>query len=304
MPTIGRHHRGPRRDYQHACDVCGVNWLRSQLRRNANGVLVCPDDIGGRVETQLDRLRHPPFGIPIVGTTASSYNLDPSPAGTGTAPEPEETPSVTVSGSISNEANSGESAQTVGSIVGGDYSIAANHTALYVVLYRFGDLVGISGGPTWTQVIDWNPGGTGIAIFTATPSAAQISFTVTTTFGPDASLYASHVSVGLFTCSAAATIVQSGSVDSASATSATVTLVPFAHATNVAFGIVQQIGTSDGGTILPGAGFSTLADGSLGGGAIGRRYNIEASAAEDRTVDWTWASAKTRIAVALELQAT
>lgn len=55
MITIGRRHNGPRRDYQRVCDVCGVNWLRSKLRRVSDGFLVCPDDADGRWSKELDQ---------------------------------------------------------------------------------------------------------------------------------------------------------------------------------------------------------------------------------------------------------
>lgn len=55
MSTIGRTYHGPARNYAPTCDVCGVQWLRSEMKRNANGMLVCPDDQPGLVETELDR---------------------------------------------------------------------------------------------------------------------------------------------------------------------------------------------------------------------------------------------------------
>ncbi len=55
MTTIGRNYVGKPREYATACDICGVMYHRSDLRRNANGHLACPDDIEGRVERELDR---------------------------------------------------------------------------------------------------------------------------------------------------------------------------------------------------------------------------------------------------------
>jgi len=57
MMTIGRNHHGPLRDYQTACDVCGVNWLRSELKPTEDGRLLCPDDSDGMTEAELNRER-------------------------------------------------------------------------------------------------------------------------------------------------------------------------------------------------------------------------------------------------------
>lgn len=56
MPTIGRRHVGGR-DSQAPCDICGVNWLLSELRENAEGHWECPDDRGGRTGRELDDIR-------------------------------------------------------------------------------------------------------------------------------------------------------------------------------------------------------------------------------------------------------
>lgn len=37
------------------CDVCGVNWRRSQLRLREDGTLTCPDDTPGRDIVELQR---------------------------------------------------------------------------------------------------------------------------------------------------------------------------------------------------------------------------------------------------------
>lgn len=58
MRTISRHwpQTAPRGDYQAMCDYCGVQWRRSELRRDAAGKLACPDDQPGRDEVTLSRL--------------------------------------------------------------------------------------------------------------------------------------------------------------------------------------------------------------------------------------------------------
>jgi hypothetical protein len=53
VTTIGRHYTGRLPNYATTCDVCGVSWHRSDLRRTANGTLVCPDDSAGMVEQEL-----------------------------------------------------------------------------------------------------------------------------------------------------------------------------------------------------------------------------------------------------------
>jgi hypothetical protein len=57
MRTIGRFWPTERTngDYQCMCDICGVHWRRSQLRRDGAGRLVCPDELPGRDEVTLDR---------------------------------------------------------------------------------------------------------------------------------------------------------------------------------------------------------------------------------------------------------
>lgn len=69
MRTIGRHwpKDAPRGDYQCRCDYCGVTWRRSQLRRDAAGLLACPDDSPGLDVVTLSRgnlegMRHKKIG--------------------------------------------------------------------------------------------------------------------------------------------------------------------------------------------------------------------------------------------------
>ena len=58
MP-IGKNNAVRPGDYAHECAVCGVNWLRSELRRNAEFFLICPDCWGGRTKKELDEMRAP-----------------------------------------------------------------------------------------------------------------------------------------------------------------------------------------------------------------------------------------------------
>jgi hypothetical protein len=53
MLTISRHFNGTRRDFAADCDVCGVKWHRSEMVRNGDGLLVCPDDREGKTATEL-----------------------------------------------------------------------------------------------------------------------------------------------------------------------------------------------------------------------------------------------------------
>lgn len=48
MRTIGRRWptSAPRGDYSAQCAYCGAVWRRSQLRRDGQGNLMCPDDDG------------------------------------------------------------------------------------------------------------------------------------------------------------------------------------------------------------------------------------------------------------------
>jgi hypothetical protein len=57
MRTIGRHYVGPRRNWAHACDYCGVTWLRSELTIDSEGLYSCPDDRDGRTAKEIDVLR-------------------------------------------------------------------------------------------------------------------------------------------------------------------------------------------------------------------------------------------------------
>lgn len=49
MRTIPTRHpkSSPRGDYPVLCDICGVPWLRSRMRRDPDGRLRCPDDQKG-----------------------------------------------------------------------------------------------------------------------------------------------------------------------------------------------------------------------------------------------------------------
>lgn len=55
--TITRHwpRSSPQGDYQATCDYCGVQWRRSQLRRDASGLLACPDDQPGLDAVSLSK---------------------------------------------------------------------------------------------------------------------------------------------------------------------------------------------------------------------------------------------------------
>lgn len=55
LRTIGRTYTGPSRNWAEACDVCGVEWHRSEMTRLEDGVLVCPDDRDGKTTLELDR---------------------------------------------------------------------------------------------------------------------------------------------------------------------------------------------------------------------------------------------------------
>lgn len=57
MKTIpSKWSRAWRGDYECTCDVCGVRWRRSQLKRKADGLLYCPDDMDGRDAVTLSEL--------------------------------------------------------------------------------------------------------------------------------------------------------------------------------------------------------------------------------------------------------
>lgn len=55
MRTIGRHFPAGRRqgEMEAICEICGVAWLRSQLREDSVGRLVCPDEGYGLDEVEL-----------------------------------------------------------------------------------------------------------------------------------------------------------------------------------------------------------------------------------------------------------
>lgn len=47
---------GPPGERRVTCDYCGIEWYRSQCRRDPAGFLACPDDQGGRDTVTLNRL--------------------------------------------------------------------------------------------------------------------------------------------------------------------------------------------------------------------------------------------------------
>jgi hypothetical protein len=57
LRTIGKHRPGssPIGDTQSLCAYCGVKWLRSRLRVDEAGNLVCPDEGQGRDMVELSR---------------------------------------------------------------------------------------------------------------------------------------------------------------------------------------------------------------------------------------------------------
>lgn len=57
MSTIGRNHVGPARTWAEECSYCGVMWLRTDMVRNADGYLACPDDREGRTAIEIDAQR-------------------------------------------------------------------------------------------------------------------------------------------------------------------------------------------------------------------------------------------------------
>lgn len=58
MRTISRHlpRNRPYGDYEVRCDLCGVTWYRSQMRKDRAGRLRCPDDREGRDPVTLSEL--------------------------------------------------------------------------------------------------------------------------------------------------------------------------------------------------------------------------------------------------------
>lgn len=56
--TVGKRwpRSAPRGDSQAICSYCGVQWRRSQLVRDSEGLLVCPDEGTGRDQSELARL--------------------------------------------------------------------------------------------------------------------------------------------------------------------------------------------------------------------------------------------------------
>jgi uncharacterized Zn finger protein (UPF0148 family) len=43
MQTIGHRYHGPRFNYTELCGYCGTPWHRSDLNRNSEGKLYCPN---------------------------------------------------------------------------------------------------------------------------------------------------------------------------------------------------------------------------------------------------------------------
>lgn len=69
--TIPRRIRPRRGDYRAMCDLCGMTWMRSDLFRDEDGFLRCPDDADGEATATLmrgnaegagDAVAHRPYG--------------------------------------------------------------------------------------------------------------------------------------------------------------------------------------------------------------------------------------------------
>lgn len=59
MRTMSRKYSplpGPPGERRATCDYCGFKWYRSDMRRDASGLLACPDDMEGRDAVTLNRL--------------------------------------------------------------------------------------------------------------------------------------------------------------------------------------------------------------------------------------------------------
>ncbi len=54
--TKPRHTEPTPGQYAVACDVCGIEYYRSDLVRTPDGYLTCPDDIEGRDTVTLNKL--------------------------------------------------------------------------------------------------------------------------------------------------------------------------------------------------------------------------------------------------------
>ncbi len=61
------------------CEVCGVNWPRNVMARDASGVLRCPDDGAGLDSTTLDRANSAGVRRRPVRTRDSGTLVDPPP---------------------------------------------------------------------------------------------------------------------------------------------------------------------------------------------------------------------------------
>ena len=57
MKTIPRRYHGeaPAGECRKSCDYCGMTWMRSVMRRDAAGLLRCPDCADGRDTVTCDR---------------------------------------------------------------------------------------------------------------------------------------------------------------------------------------------------------------------------------------------------------
>ena len=85
MRTIGRHIPKGTRDVEALCDICGVHWPRSRLRRSTDGRLHCPDEGMGMdavecSESDAEAVADRPDrrGDMEPGNTNSHIDLDPA----------------------------------------------------------------------------------------------------------------------------------------------------------------------------------------------------------------------------------
>lgn len=53
--TIPRRIQPHRGDYRRMCDLCGMTWMRSDMFRDEDGFLRCPDDADGEATKTLHR---------------------------------------------------------------------------------------------------------------------------------------------------------------------------------------------------------------------------------------------------------
>lgn len=89
MRTIGHKHQGVGRgDFAARCSYCGTYWLRSSLRRDAAGLLYCPQEGTGLDSVALSEAiseaaadylgpgNNPEGGTPMVHSTAVAIDID------------------------------------------------------------------------------------------------------------------------------------------------------------------------------------------------------------------------------------